>query len=124
MANLTYVTVGTNQLEKALTFYDQLLAGTGFKTIFEHPRGGRLYGNGTVMFGILKPFNGEAATIGNGSMFGFSCNTFEEVDALFNKAIELGGSDDGAPGERSPGMYFSYFRDLDGNKLCAYCMKQ
>ena len=61
-----------------------------------------------------------SATVGNGSMFGFRFDTREEVDAFHAIALVLGGSDEGVPGERVPNFYMSYFRDLDGNKLCAY----
>ncbi|HEY2528851.1 MAG TPA: hypothetical protein VGJ20_13040 [Xanthobacteraceae bacterium] len=54
-------------------------------------------------------------------MFGFRFDTREEVDAFHAKALALGGHNEGAPGERAPKFYMSYFRDLDGNKLCAYC---
>jgi predicted lactoylglutathione lyase len=55
-------------------------------------------------------------------MSGFGFDTRAEVDAFHAKALTLGGKDEGAPGERAPSFYFSYFRDLDGNKLCAFCV--
>ena len=123
MGKLGYCTVGSNQLEKAKTFYDGLLGSIGMRGLFEHPSGGRIYGGeGTASFGVLGTFDGRAATAGNGSMFAFSLDSPKEVDAFHAKALALGGTDDGAPGERAPKMYFSYFRDLDGNKLCAFCM--
>jgi len=123
MATLGYGTVGSNRLEEAKKFYDQLLALAGYGQMFEHPSGGRVYGkNGSLGFAVLGPFNGKPATVGNGSMFAFRFDTPQEVDAFHAKALALGGSDEGAPGERAPKMYFSYFRDLDGNKLCAFSM--
>jgi catechol 2,3-dioxygenase-like lactoylglutathione lyase family enzyme len=121
MASVSYLTVGSNNLERAKGFYDALLGSIGMRGIHEHASGGRLYsGKDTGMFGVLGPYDGKPACVGNGVMAGFKFDTPEEVAAFYNKAIELGGTDEGAPGERSPGVYFAYFRDLDGNKLCGY----
>ncbi|MBI1686995.1 VOC family protein [Caulobacter hibisci] len=121
MAKISYMTVGSNRLEEAKAFYDALLGSIGMKPLFEHPSGGRLYrGKGVGMFGVLGPYDGNPACIGNGMMGGFDFETREEVDAFHAKAIELGGACEGQPGERMPKAYFAYFRDLDGNKLCAY----
>ena len=121
MGRVSYMTVGSNDLDKAKVFYDGLLGSIGMKGIYEHPSGGRLYrGKGTGLFGVLGPYDGNPACVGNGMMGGFDFETREEVDAFHAKAIELGGSCEGAPGERMPGVYFAYFRDLDGNKLCGY----
>ncbi len=120
MAKIGYCTVGSNRLEDAKAFYDALLGTIGMKPRFEHPSGGRLYAGEAGMFGVLGPYDKKAATVGNGSMVGFSFDSPAEVDAFHAKAIALGGSDDGAPGERAPGVYFAYFRDLDGNKFCAF----
>jgi catechol 2,3-dioxygenase-like lactoylglutathione lyase family enzyme len=115
------MTVGSNDIERAKAFYDALLGSIGMAGVFEHPTGGRLYsGKGMGMFGVLKPHDGGEACIGNGCMGGFSFETPEEVDAFHARALELGGTDEGAPGPRVPGTYFAYFRDLDGNKLCGY----
>lgn len=121
MATLGYATVGSNDLGKAMAFYDALLGSAGIVGLFEHPSGGRIYGrDGAFFFGVLGPYNKQPATLGNGSMFAFKFDTREEVDAFYAKALALGGADEGAPGYRGPTFYFSYFRDLDGNKLCAY----
>ena len=122
MASISYSTVGSNKLEAAKTFYDALLGSIGMKPIYEHPSGGRLYsaGNSGGLFGVLGPYNGEPASVGNGSLTGFSFDTTGEIDAFHAKALELGATNEGDPGERGPGVYFGYFRDLDGNKLCGY----
>ena len=121
MGGVTYFTVGSNKLEAAKSFYDALLGSIGMQKAFDHPSGGRLYAaQGKGLFGVLGPHNGEPACVGNGSMGGFSFDTTAEIDAFHAKAIELGGVTEGDPGERAPGYYFSYFRDLDGNKLCGY----
>ena len=121
---ISYATVGSNQIEKARDFYDALLATIGMKTFFDHPTGGRLYGRpGKGLFGVLGPYDGGAASIGNGAMAGFGFESTEAVDAFHAKAMSLGAANEGDPGSRfgenSP-AYFAYFRDLDGNKLCAY----
>jgi hypothetical protein len=122
MATLAYCTVGSNRLGDAKAFYDALLALTDLSPMFEHPSGGRVYGkDGSPVFGVLGPFDGGSATVGNGSMFAFSFDTRSEVDAFHAKALEMGGACDGPPGLRGPSWWFSYFRDLDGNKLCAFC---
>lgn len=121
MAKVSYYTVGSNKLEEAKVFYDALLGSIGMTPMFDHPSGGRLYrGKGTGLFGVLGPYDGNPACVGNGSMGGFSFDNVEEVAAFHAKALELGATDEGPPGERMPGVYFAYFRDLDGNKLCGY----
>jgi hypothetical protein len=122
MAVLGYCAVGSNRLEEAKTFYDALLGAAGIFPMFEHPSGGRVYGqDGHHCFVVLGPFDGKPATVGNGSMCGFRFDTRAEVDVFHAMALLLGGNSDGAPGERAPKFYMSYFRDLDGSKLCAYC---
>lgn len=119
-----YSTVGTDEPDRAKAFYDDLLAPIGMKKMFDHPKGGRIYRSdkGDV-FGVLTPHDGGAASAGNGSMVGFGLPTTEAIDAFHAKALELGGTCEGPPGERGTagsGVYFAYVRDLDGNKLCAY----
>jgi catechol 2,3-dioxygenase-like lactoylglutathione lyase family enzyme len=120
VAVLNYCTVGSNEPAKAKEFFDALLASVGYKTMFDHPSGGRFYGDGTSMFAVLRPHDGNPATVGNGTMIAFAFPTREEVDAFHAKALSLGGKNEGDPGERGPGIYFAYFRDLDGNKFAAY----
>ena len=123
MASLGYVTVGSNQLGDARPFYDELLGSAGVRPLWEHPSGGRIYGTDAGYFFVLVgPYDGQPATVGNGSMFALRFDTRAEVDAFHAKALAIGGVDEGGPGERAPAFYMSYFRDLDGNKLCAYCL--
>ena len=123
MVKLGYATVGSNRLDDAKKFYDALLGTAGVAGVFEHPSGGRVYGkDGAMIFGVLGPYDKKPATVGNGSMVALNFDSRAEVDAFHAKALALGGSDEGAPGERGPSFYFSYFRDLDGNKLCAYAI--
>jgi catechol 2,3-dioxygenase-like lactoylglutathione lyase family enzyme len=117
-----YTTIGSNQFEKALDFYDKLFAVIGGKRMMEYPTQ-ILYGFAKgPAFGVCKPHNKQPATNGNGAMIALSVGTKENVDAVYNEALKLGGSDEGPPGDRGGGFYGAYFRDLDNNKLCAYTM--
>jgi hypothetical protein len=71
---------------------------------------------------VIKPFDGKAATVGNGMMVAIMCDSHEKVKAIYDKAIKLGAKDEGPPGTRWGNFYVGYFRDLDGNKLNAFCM--
>ena len=118
-----YTTLGTNDLEKATAFYDELLGEFGAKQIMNFGRMifyGKELGNG--MFAICTPFDENPATAGNGALVGFNMESRENVDKLHAKALSLGASDEGAPGERGPGFYGAYFRDADGNKFAGFCM--
>ncbi|HEX8640878.1 MAG TPA: VOC family protein [Allosphingosinicella sp.] len=124
-----YVTLGTNDLEKARAFYDALLAELGATRKMEFPETGfTLYGTGNRRPGIAvtRPYDGQPATPGNGNMTAIAADSRATVDRLHAKALELGGSDEGAPGLRTPegpgAFYGAYFRDLDGNKLCVFRM--
>jgi catechol 2,3-dioxygenase-like lactoylglutathione lyase family enzyme len=115
---LAYATIGTNDLPRAAAFYDELLALVGAKRFMEDEQfiawGSSQDGAG---LGVTKPFNGRSATVGNGAMVALGADSRDTVDRVYAKAIELGGSDEGAPGQRFDGFYAAYFRDLDGNKL-------
>jgi len=115
-----YATIGTNDFERAANFYDALLAEFGAKRIKETDRF-ILWGTGTkAALSIIKPFDGNPATIGNGVMLALYADSPEKVNAIHAKALELGATDEGAPGLRGDGFYGGYFRDLDGNKLNAF----
>ncbi len=119
-----YVTLGTNNIEKAAAFYDALFSVIG---------AGRFMETDTFIawatspdstgLSITKPFDGKPATVGNGTMIALIVDSRDKVNALYKKALELGGKDEGAPGTRGDGgFYAGYFRDLDGNKLNAFCV--
>lgn len=117
---LSYATIGSNDLEKSVPFFSALFETQGATKVFDHPRGGAMFGkDGKLLLGVLTPFDRAAASAGNGAMIAFDMPSREAVDAFHAKAIELGGTCDGTPGERGPGFYMAYFRDLDGNKFCA-----
>lgn len=120
---LAYTTLGTHDLARAADFYDAVLAELGAKRFMEEPDYYIAWGNSEhgAGLGITNPFNKEPASVGNGTMVALGATSREQVDRVHAKAIELGGTDEGAPGQRSPGFYAAYFRDLDGNKLnCCY----
>ncbi len=120
---ISYVTLGTNDFERAAKFYDALLADVGAKRLMENERI-ILWGSpGAALLAVCKPFDGNAASAGNGVMIALAASSPEQVSAIYNKALELGGTDEGAPGPRGDGgMTIGYFRDLDGNKLNAIHM--
>ncbi len=117
-----YVTVGTNDFDKAMAFYDELLSTVGAKRAWNSDRMAAWgVSRSEPAFCIAKPHDGNPATIGNGVMVALKVLDRGQVDAVHAKAIALGGQDAGAPGPRGDGgFYGGYFRDLDGNKLCAY----
>lgn len=125
---LGYITLGTNDIEAAKQFYSNLLPVIGGKELMKFSETFILYGVGMdkPAIAITKPYNGEAAGGGNGNMAAIVVDERAKVDALHAKAIELGGTCEGPPGlrgEEGPmAFYAAYFRDLDGNKLCAYRM--
>ena len=118
-----YATLGTNDLAKAAKFYDALLATIGAKRFMENDRFIAWAVSPTApALGLIKPFDGKAATVGNGVMVALVVDSRDKVDALYKKALELGASDEGPPGTRFEGFYAGYFRDPEGNKLNAFHM--
>ena len=119
-----YVTMGTNDVDRSAKFYDALMGEIGAGRFMESDKFiAWAVSPGAPAFGITKPFDGNSASVGNGVMIAMVMDSREKVDKFHKKALELGGSDEGAPGPRGDsGFYAGYFRDLDGNKLNAYCM--
>lgn len=118
-----YVTLGSNDIAKAADFYDQLLSIIGATRFMESEKFiAWSVSPKSPALSVTTPFDGNAATVGNGVMVALVVDSHEKVDALHAKALELGGADEGAPGPRGDGFYAAYFRDLDGNKLNAFCM--
>lgn len=121
---LAYVTIGTNDLPRAGAFYDALLAELGGKRVMEQPDYFIAWSTGAqgAGLGVSIPFDKQPATVGNGCMVALQADSRAQVDRIHASALALGGTDEGAPGQRSEGFYAGYFRDLDGNKLNACCM--
>lgn len=123
-----YVTLGTKDLNRAAEFYDALLSELGCGRFMEDPGKFIAWANPAnpkgAGLGITYPFNGEAMTVGNGVMVALEAKDTDTVDKVYHKALELGGTCEGKPGERFPGFYAGYFRDLDGNKLNVFIMTQ
>jgi catechol 2,3-dioxygenase-like lactoylglutathione lyase family enzyme len=121
---LAYATIGTNDLPRAANFYDALLAEVGGKRFMEEPGSFIAWGSSETGagLGVTIPFDKKPACVGNGCMVALQAGSREQGDRLHARALELGGTDEGAPGQRSEGFYAAYFRDLDGNKLNACFM--
>jgi len=118
-----YTTIGTSDMDRAAAFYDELLAEVGAKQLFGMDRI-KFYGTGpdAAMLAICIPFDEQPQNCGNGNMVAIPGGSREGVDKLFARAMELGASNEGEPGERMPTFYGAYVRDPDGNKLCFYEM--
>jgi catechol 2,3-dioxygenase-like lactoylglutathione lyase family enzyme len=125
MAIFTHVTVGTNDLAKARAFYDAALAPLGYKRLMELGENGSGWGESGAEFFVLKPANGQPATVANGGTISFAAPSRAAVAGFHRAALAAGGKDEGAVGPRSfaPHAYAGYVRDLDGNKLACYCFK-
>jgi len=118
-----YVTLGTNDIARAARFYDALLGEIGAKRFMESESFiAWAVSPGTPGLSVIKPYDGKPATVGNGVMVALVVDSPERVNAVHAKALALGGTDEGAPGARSEAFYAGYFRDLDGNKLNAFCL--
>ena len=117
-----YVTIGTNDLTKAGQFYDELFAIIGVERMMadDHII---IWSStpGVGMFSVIVPNDKKAATVGNGTMVAFEVDSFNLVEDLHAKVIEMGGTDAGEPGPRGDSYSFAYARDLEGNKLAFYC---
>jgi len=118
-----YVTLGTRDIQRAAGFYDALLAVIGAGRFMESDRFvAWAVAPDKPSLGVILPYDGQPATVGNGVMVALVVDSRAKVDALYEKAMALGAKDEGAPGPRgSDAFYAAYFRDLDGNKLNCYC---
>ena len=125
----SHVTVGTNDFDRALAFYDAVLPTVGLARRFYEPEFGWVgyalpLDGKQAMFFVGLPYDGEAATVGNGVTVAFNADTRAQVDAFHAAALAAGGTDEGEPGLRPhyhPNYYGAYVRDLDGHKLCCVC---
>lgn len=118
-----YITLGSNDIETAAKFYDEIFEEIGARRVWDKP-GFVAWSNpeNASAFAIVSPYNNEAATIGNGVMISIKAPDQKTIDLIHNKAIKLGAKNEGNPGPREPNSYCAYFRDLDGNKINFYCI--
>jgi catechol 2,3-dioxygenase-like lactoylglutathione lyase family enzyme len=95
---LSHISIGTNDFERAVAFYDRVLPALGCKRIMEHP-GAIAYGKQYPEFWVGIPFDNQPATVGNGTHIGLIAPTKEAVHAFYEAALAAGGVDEGAPGD-------------------------
>ena len=117
-----FIMVGTNDLDKAINFYDVLLKTIDLKRSVTNDRYAGYSSNKKskdIEFYVTNPVNKKKATYGNGVQISFVVDSKETIDKFYKIGIKLGGKNEGAPGIRS-GDYYCYLRDLDGNKVCAF----
>ncbi|WP_164660440.1 VOC family protein [Tropicibacter sp. Alg240-R139] len=117
-----YVTVGVSDMDRAKSFYTGLFADKGAKVVID---AGRIAFIGAdpsqPMLAVCTPYDGEACSSGNGVMISFPADDKDAAKALYDRAISLGATDEGEPGQRVPDRFYgAYVRDPDGNKLCFY----
>jgi catechol 2,3-dioxygenase-like lactoylglutathione lyase family enzyme len=119
-----YVTLGTNNLERAAAFYDELCAVLGARRLMEDPGHFIVWAVAPdkPAISVTTPYDGKAATVGNGVMVALVVDSKAKVHKVYDKAIALGARDEGPAGPRMEGFYAGYFRDLDGNKLVAFVL--
>ena len=118
-----YATIGTTDMEKAKSFWTQLLEPLGASLIMDMERIAFIgSGMDQPMLAVCVPYDENDPSPGNGNMLAFGTDSREKVDEMYARAIELGASDEGEPGERMPTFYGGYFRDPDGNKAVFFKM--
>lgn len=116
---MSHVSIGTNDFEAALRFYDAVLAPLGARRVLEHP-GAVAYGKLYPEFWVQTPIDGQSARVGNGTHFGFFAADQQAVDAFYRAALNAGARDEGRPGPRKEygaPYYGCFVRDLDGHKI-------
>ena len=119
----SFITIGTNDLKNSKIFYNELLKSINIKNVIETDRYIGYAKNSSlnkVEFYLMLPHNKKTATFGNGTMITFDIISKKDVEMFYNLALKLGATDEGLPGPRHEEHYYAYFRDLDGNKICAF----
>ena len=119
----SFITIGTNDLKNSKIFYNELLKSINIKNVIETDRYigyAKNFSLNKVEFYLMLPHNKKTATFGNGTMITFDIISKKDVDMFYNLALKLGATDEGLPGPRHEEHYYAYFRDLDGNKICAF----
>ncbi len=119
---ISHTTLGTNDLEKAESFYFEILGLIGGTQIYKSDKVMFWeFENGSSKLALTVPFDGKPASNGNGTMVAFTLSSVDKVNEVFSLALKLGASSEGEPGERNNGAYYgAYFRDLDGNKIAIF----
>lgn len=116
---LSHLSIGTDDFERAVAFYDAVMPTVGAQRIMEHP-GAIAWGKRYPEFWVQRPIDGRSASVGNGTHIGFIAPSKEAVHAFHEAALGAGGTDDGAPGPRpeyGAPYYGCFVRDLDGHKV-------
>ncbi|MFL1483556.1 VOC family protein [Marinobacter sp. LN3S78] len=117
-----YVTIGVSDMGRAKAFYSDLLADLGASVLMDMERIAFLGKSmGKPMLAVCTPYDKEPNHPGNGNMVAINPGSKEMVDKLYHKAIELGATCDGEPGQRIPDRFYgAYIRDHDGNKVAFF----
>lgn len=118
LMKMNYFVFGTNNMPAAIRFYDSLFEQSDISRVDGEGRM-TLWTGDAFMFAVAEPFNGESASVSNGTMLGINVPSPTAVAMMHEKVLDLGGADEGEPLVRS-GRYSAYVRDLDGNKICFY----
>ena len=123
MAIFTHVTLGTNNFDSAVKFYDATLKSLGINNLGKLHDTAMMYGLETFEFVVLTPSNGESACSANGGTIGFAADSRDAVHKFHEAGLASGGTNEGEPGPRNfaPNAYAAYLRDPDGNKITAIC---
>ena len=119
----SFITIGTNNLEKSAKFYSKILKPLKIKKVLKHVRYhgySKINSPKKIELYLIKPHNKKKATVGNGSMITFTANSKKEVENFYKIGLKLGAKDEGPPGPRHGKNYYAYIRDLDGNKICVF----
>lgn len=117
-----YVTIGVSDMAKAKNFYAELLSDSGAKVLLDMGRIAFIGKNmASPMLAVCTPYDGTASNPGNGNMIALPAESKDAVDAMYHKAIGLGATCAGEPGQRIPDQFYgAYVRDPDGNKLAFF----
>jgi catechol 2,3-dioxygenase-like lactoylglutathione lyase family enzyme len=128
---LSYITLGANDLQASEHFYSALLEPLGYRKrvdteglTFSLPEPPASGAGGPCVVYVKRPFDGQPATAGNGSMHAFYTRSQDAVRQVHGAALAAGGRDEGAPGFRaaySPDFFVAYVRDPVGNKIAIFC---
>ena len=119
---ICYVTLGTNDYQRAQDFYEEVMNTLGARRLFSTERMTHWGTGGVGSLAVVKPYDEQPASSGNGTMVALNADSRERVNKVYDKALALGATCEGEPGVRQ-GIWAAYFRDLDGNKICVICLR-